>query len=258
MTLHLKSKEFGKIHPKMVPLARVEGGNDDKKIIYLDEHGNGETTEIVLSKGKIIVLPRLDKIEKIFISGVSGSGKSTWLSNWLKEYLKKDHKDEPVFVFSSVSNDAAIDKFDNVERIDCNESLLEEPVDPEDLVDCVVVMDDTDSILNRKVNKYVADLRDNILERGRHTRTRMLCTSHILSNYKATRKLLNEATTTVVFPKSGQTFLIRSFLEKYCGLNKIQIKKFFGLKSRYVSITRQYCPYVMYEKGVYLLNTSDE
>lgn len=257
MSLLIKTKDYGKKHPKLIPLARVEGGSEDKKVIYLDENGEGKTTEIKLTSGKLIVLPRLDKIEKLYVSGVSGSGKSTYISNWLKEYLKKTHKQEPVYVFSSVSYDKILDdKFpDNIERIDCDESLISEPIDPEDLTDCVVLMDDTDSILNKKVNKTIVDLRDNILERGRHTNTRMLCTSHILSNYKATRKLLNEATTVVVFPKSGQSFLIRTFLEKYCGMDKIQIKKFMGLKSRYVSITRQYCPYVMYSSGVYLLNT---
>lgn len=258
MSLLLKAKDYGKKHPKLIPLARIEGGTEDKKIIYLDENGNGET-EIKITSGKLIVLPRLDKIEKLYVSGVSGSGKSTFISNWLKEYLKKAHKNEPVYVFSSVSHDAVLDdKFpENIERVDCNESLISEPIDPEDLEDCVVLMDDTDSILNKKVNKTIVDLRDNILERGRHTNTRMLCTSHILSNYKATRKLLNEATTVVVFPKSGQSFLIRTFLEKYCGLDKAQIKKFMGLKSRWVSITRQYCPYVMYSHGVYLLNCDE-
>ena len=258
MSLLIKDKTYSKKNKDAIPLARIDGGPDDKKLLYLIQDDEKGDTEVKLTKGKLVVLPRLDKVEKIYISGVSGSGKSTWCSSWLKEYLKKENKHDPIYVFSAVAYDKALDdKFeDNIERIDL-EDILTDPIHPNDLENSVVLLDDSDSILDRRVNRVVADLRDNLLECGRHTNTRMLCTSHILSNYKATRKLLNEATTTVVFPKSGQTFLIRTFLEKYCGFSKSQIKKFMGLKSRWVSVSRQYNPYVMYEKGVYMLKDEE-
>jgi hypothetical protein len=259
MSLIIRDKTYHKKHKDSVPLARIEGGPDDKKLIYLIQDEDKGDAEIKLTKGKLVVLPRLDKVEKIYVSGVSGSGKSTWCSSWIKEFLKKDHKHDPVYIFSAVSDDKAFYKFeDNIERIELDSDLLTDPIQPEDLEESIVILDDTDSILNRQINKTVADLRDALLELGRHNNTRMLCTSHILSNYKATRKLLNEATTVVVFPKSGQTFLIRTFLEKYCGLSKQEIKKFMGLKSRYVSISRQYNPYIMYEKGIYMLRDEND
>lgn len=258
MSLLIRDKSYSKKNKDAVPLARITGGPDDKKLIYLIQDEEKGEAEIKLTKGKIVVLPRLDKVEKIYVSGVSGSGKSTWCSSWLKEFLRKDHKHDPIYLVSAVGYDKAFDdKFpDNIERIDL-EDILTDPIHPNDLEDSVVVLDDSDSILDRRVNKVVADLRDNLLECGRHTNTRMLCTSHILSNYKATRKLLNEATTVVTFPRSGGAFHIRTFLEKYCGFSKTQVKKFMGLKSRWCSVSRQYTPYAMHEKGVYLIDNEE-
>jgi hypothetical protein len=54
-------------------------------------------------------------------------------------------------------------------------------------------------------------LRDHILEQGRHFKTRLLITSHLLSNYSSTRRVLNEATAVCVFLKAGGLTILRTF-----------------------------------------------
>ena len=233
MSLVLKDKNYFKIDKKAIPLARIENGTteENKKIVYLIDNEEKGCEEISISKGIFKVLPRLDKIEKIYISAVSGAGKSYWVSNWLHEFLKKTHKEDPVYVFSSVSYDKNLDDefSENIERIDMDEDLISDPLEPQSFEECVTVFDDVDSFPNKKIRNSVCSLRDVLLEIGRHTECRMLCTTHVLRNFQSTMRLLNESTTIVVFPKSGNGRGIRIFLKDYCGLNKSQISKFMKL-----------------------------
>jgi hypothetical protein len=66
--------------------------------------------------------------------------------------------------------------------------------------------------------------------------------------------MLNEATTVCFFPRAGSTYHIKTYLTKYVGLEKNQIKKILNLPSRWVALYRSYPMYVLYEKGIYLLN----
>ena len=258
----MKDKSYGKANPKAIPLARIEGGNseENKKIIYLIKDEQKGLEEIKITKGTLRVLPRFDKVEKIYISGISGAGKSFWCRMWLEEYLKKSHKEDAVYLISSVSYDKNLDDIfeDNLERIPIDSSLVTDPIDPEDLTDCVCLLDDIDSIKSGAIKSELIGLRDTLLEIGRHGNCRMLCTSHVLRNYKATLRLINEASTTVLFPKASGKKSIRTYLSLYLELTKEQIKRFFSLKSRWVSVSTQYERYMMYDKGVIMLRDEGE
>ena len=199
--------------------------------------------------GKMIPIPNKKVVEKLYISGPSGSGKSTYASIWLKEYLRI-YKDDPIFVFSSVGFDQALDKFDPI-RIPMDASVG--GLQPQDFAESVVVFDDVDTITDSRIRKAVCALRDNLLECGRHYETRMVCTSHIISNYSSTRKLLNEATSVTFFPTAGSTFHIKRFLQFYGGLSKKQIERILVLPSRWVTLFKTFPMMVLYEKGSYML-----
>jgi hypothetical protein len=221
----------------------------DEALKDLDKHNK---TEIRLLDGKLQPLPQKDIIEKLYISGPSGAGKSTYASKWLTEF-KKIYQDDPVFVFSAVKYDAVLDKH-NIERIPLNDSLFDNPIDPHsDLVESVVIFDDVDTITNAKIRTAVLALRDMLLECGRHTETRMLNTTHLLCNYGSTRRLLNEATSVVIFPRSGSVNQITRFLTTYMGLNKNQVEKVLNLPSRWVSCNKTYPNYFMHERGAFML-----
>ena len=160
-------------------------------------------------------------------------------------------KDDDIYLFSSITHDKALDKHDPT-RIILDNDLINDPIEPSELENSLVIFDDTDTIRERNMRKYLEVLRDWLLEQGRHFKIRMLITSHLLSNYSSTRRILNEATGVVVFPKSGSgTYHIKNFLKTYCGFDKSQIKKFVNLPSRWVMVYRSYPQYVIYEKGCY-------
>jgi hypothetical protein len=234
-------------------VAKIKGGENDGKYIYLSDKG---VNEIKIPDGIVQILPNNDIVEKIYISAPSGAGKSTFVGNWMKEY-KKIHKEDPIYLFSSVDEDKPLDKHNPI-RIELDDELLDEPLEPVELEKSLVVFDDTDTIRQKEIRSYLASLRDHLLEVGRHYKIRLLITSHLLSNYAHTRRILNEATSVVVFPRAGTgTYHIKSFLKTYCGFDSIQTKKFITLPSRWVLINRGYPQYVIYEKGCYIPKIDD-
>jgi hypothetical protein len=241
-------------------IARIKGGKRDKGFIYLTDENTTDTEaskEIIIKDGVLIPLPNKQVVEKIYVTAPSGSGKSTWTGNYMREY-KKIFRDDPIYLFSSIDHDRALDKYDP-ERVELTEDIIQDPLTPEELQCSLVILDDTDTIRDRRMLITLQKLRDWLLEQGRHFNIRMLVTSHLLSNYQTTRRILNEATTVVVFPRSGSgTFHIKRFLKDYCGMGRREIKKFINLPSRWVSIYRSFPQYVLYEKGVYIPRTEDD
>ena len=229
-------------------IAKIKGGKNDGNYLYMsDTKGDNE---IKITDGKLQPLPNRDIIEKVYISAPSGAGKSTYAGKWVGEFTKM-FKEDDIYLFSSITKDKVLDKYDPT-RITLDNELLNDPIEPSEIPNSLVIFDDTDTIRDRTMRRYMEILRDWILEQGRHFEIRMLITSHLLSNYTATRRILNEATSVVVFPKSGSgTFHIKNFLKTYCGFDKDQIKKFLNLPSRWVAIYRSYPQYVIYEKGAY-------
>ena len=231
-------------------IAVIKGGDRDGQYLYMRESSMG-LKEVVMGKDeKLQPVPDRDIVEKIYISAPSGAGKSTFTANWIREFKKMFRKDE-IYLFSSIASDRVLDKQDPT-RIILDEELLNDPIDVEELDQSLVIFDDTDTIRDKEMRVYLEGLRDHILEVGRHFDVRLLITSHLLSNYSSTRRVLNEATCVVVFPKSGSgTYHIKNFLKIYCGLDSKQIKRFLNLPSRWVAIYRSYPQYVVYEKGAY-------
>lgn len=202
--------------------------------------------------GVINPLPNYEKSERLYIAGPTDSGKSYYVSKLLKQFIKI-FPNKKIWLLSDVDNDETLDSIKNVVRIKLDEELIDNPIAPEELSDSIVVFDDIDSIQNPKLYKSIQALRDSLLRRGRHENISVISTSHLLTNYKETRIILNEVNAVTFFPKSGSSSAIQYLLTKYCGLDKKQIKKIFELPSRWCTVYKNYPCYVMYEKGVYLL-----
>lgn len=209
--------------------------------------------EILLTGNECInVIPNIDTREVCYVAGASGSGKSTWISNYAKEYIKL-FPDNKIFLFSRVDDDKCLDEL-NPNRILMDESLIKDPIHPSELSNSLVVFDDTDTIPDKKLKDALNNLKRDVLEIGRHENIYVCITSHMIANYKETRTVLNEAHLIVFFPSSGSTYQITYMLKQYFGLNKNQIDKILHLPSRWVCAKRTFPQCVLYEKGVYLLS----
>ena len=268
MSLKIKGKSFGKNNDQIIKLALIKNSDKIKKYLYFDKKSdNGEQSIKLTGRDKFQPVPIKIKnqIERLFISGASGSGKSTYLANWLKEWKKiKGNKDKPIYLFSSVEYDDVLDTpFEEniirpLEDMDGDDLLLD-PLQLDDFEEgSVLIFDDVMKIQCIKTRVALQNLMDSMLEIARHSDLTIIATSHILANYKATRTLQNEATSVTIFPRySGGLYGIKQYLEKKIGMDKIEMKQLLSLSknSRFVTIYRNMSPMVVIsEKECYLFD----
>jgi len=257
------------------PVARISGGKNNNEIIYLvmdEEYDNkklnlkylghmedeikqllsGKRKEINISdKGKMVPLPNFETRDTFYLAGPSGSGKSFLASMIINEY-QKVFKNNPFYILSKIEDDKALDKLKPI-RIELNEELIEDPIQPEEFTDSIVLFDDIDTISNTKMLKQLQQLKDSLLECGRHYNAYVLTTAHNMTNNKATKMSLLESYNVCFFPKMGDEYHIRRYLKEYAGLNKEQIEKIYNLPSRWILHHKRAPNYILHEKGIYLI-----
>jgi hypothetical protein len=130
------------------------------------------------------------------------------------------------------------------------------PVEP---TGCLIVYDDVDSMdavsdeLNDAVQKSIKD----ILNVGRSKHMSVIVTSHLGSDYKRTRGVLNECGNIVCFPRGSNPDGIKYVLKKYCALDPATMERVFKLPSRWVCVRRIMPSCVIYEGGCFLTNLPD-
>jgi len=238
------------------PLAKIIESDPKKEtIISLDdkEMDNGFKKIILKKDEKIHHIPNTaQERDIVYICGASGSGKSTYAVNYIKNY-KKAHPKNEVFIFSPVLDDKKMDDA-GIKRVKIDQSLVTSPILPSDLENTCVIFDDIDCIGQKPLRDALYKLMEQILEVGRHKKITCIITNHLATNGKETRKILNEAHTITYFPASGSKKQIDNLLMNYVGMDQKDIKKAKKSGSRWVTIFKHYPQCVMTEKEMYLLN----
>jgi len=197
------------------------------------------------------VAPRLDMVNRLLISGQSGAGKSYFAGCWLQTFLDWAGPRD-VFIFSKVAEDESLDEIEGAQRVDLSE-LPDDPIQVEDLAGAVALFDDVDTISNKKELRAVQDLRNDVLQTGRHDKIQVLTINHLLTNGSETRKALTEATAVVLFPRAGTRLQATRYLRDYCGFERPLVRKIMSVPSRWVYVARTFPPYVVHERGAFLI-----
>ena len=244
-------------------LAKVEGGKYDKKIISVTaEHKTEEDTyskpfHCLTIDGKFQQVPDPETERQIlYITGASGSGKSTYTANYIKNYKKMFPKNE-IYCLSALKDDESLDVI-QPKRIIIDESLVSDPIDIEEFKDSCIVFDDIDVISNKKQRDAVYSLLNQGLETGRHFGVTIIITNHLPTAGKDTRRVLNECHSVTYFPHSGSARALKYLLTEYLGLDKHSMSKIKGLKSRWATVFKNYPNVVMKEKDIWLLSNDDD
>ena len=203
----------------------------------------------------------------IFIVAPSGSGKSTWSARYAVAYqktksLSANSKMPRVIMFSAVPEDDEFDDRIHMKRIAFDDLIDSDgiPTDViqiEDLKDSLVIFDDIDVIPNKRLQKWMTDLRDRCLQIGRHHNISMLCTAHEILNYGATKILHTEANKIVVFPRSGAAEQLKRYFRSKGGLDKEQTDRVMKLQTQWVMLSKSYPRYIMHANGAYFLDSVD-
>ena len=211
-----------------------------------------ETMPFIELNDEVLFKLPLDDHELIFVTGAPKSGKTYWTNEFVKRAIALYKK--KAILITRLNEDETLKNDEKLyTRIVINPELLIDKFTLEDFNDSIVIFDDIESSEYKKVTEYLYDLLSDMAKNGRHHNITIIFTNQMAMMYKRTREILSMLTTLVIFPNSGSAYHMRRLLRTYIGLEKAEVDKVLGLKSRWVSISREKPQYVMYEGGVYLL-----
>lgn len=204
------------------PCAMIEGGEYHGQLVYICPDRNGDFDHLKMdSNAKLKIIPNYNiEREILYIPGASGSGKSYYAKQYMKEY-KRLFPDRDLIVISKVDEDESIDELP-LKRVNI-EALVDNPFEMEDLKNCCVLLDDVDILSDKDQLKAVENLRNQILEIGRHSGTSAVTTTH-----NATRSggksitQCTEAHIVVIFPRSSVSY--ETLLKRHLGWDNKEIE----------------------------------
>lgn len=236
-----------------IPFARIAGGKLNDKFVFINPDSEKGKTVLEFGNDEILIpFPNHKTRDVCYVAGPSGVGKSTYCGQYMYNY-KQLFPNNPMYVFSRLELDKAMKALGAV-AVPINDELTK--LDAiRDLRDCLCVFDDIDTIPEKKLKEKVHALSMDILETGRHNNIYILITSHLINgnDKKICRTYLNEAKSITVFPKGGNARAIRYVMKEYVGLDKKQIEEIIKLKSRWVTVHKNYPQFYFYEHGAKML-----
>lgn len=244
-------------------LCRVEGGKLNNKIISISTKDEDDAditkkfnTLTLTGTSKFQQIPDIETERQIgFITGASGSGKSTYIKKYVMQY-KKAFKKNPIYLFSALKEDESLDEV-KPSRIKIDDDLVSNPIDIEEFKDSLIIFDDIDVIRDKKQRGAVYDILSQVLEVGRHHNISCWVSNHLPTAGKDTRRILNEAHFIVYFPHSGSARQLNYLLQDYIGLDKKDIKKLKNSKSRWATIFKNYPMIAMTEKEIFVISSTE-
>lgn len=235
---HINTSKVG------IPVAIVKGNRKYAKTVFSvskDEEING-FDKLEIEQGAFQVIPNFNSERStVFIAGTSGSGKSYWASEYIKEYQKL-YPDNPVYLITEAIDPDPAFKDLKMKKVDLT-GILEDPIDYTEFNDCLCVLDDVDA-LHGKLYKYIYALRDKLLKNSRKQKVSVITTSHQFTG-RDLQPVLNESQIIVFFPSNYNRSLIY-LLQNYIGLTKDGIKYIRNSKSRWCAYCKTH-PNVLIE-----------
>jgi hypothetical protein len=252
-------EETGLTFCRIVKDSDKENKDKNKKSKYISNEPDDDLvreylTDFKCIKGEKLQLCPVKQKERdiLYIAGQSGSGKSYFSNQYIKEY-KKLHPKNKVFLFSVHESDKSLsDK--NFLKIPLDADFLSLPLTKEDFTNSLTLFDDIDSMKKSKIKTKLEDILRVLLETGRHVNASVIYISHIANKGNETKCILNECSAIVIFPKRMSCRALKYLLSEYVGMNKDQIKRAKNVNSRAITIFRSYPNIVIGEKECYVLD----
>lgn len=250
MSISLSSK-YGK------QIFRVLSGRDKGKTykINIDHDDKKPAITKYKTSGTIQQIPPKKERFTQFIFGASGAGKSHYASRLIKEY-KRINPTNHIYLLSPKNEDEVLDQL-NINRIALNFAnfLGENRID--DLTEwenSLILFDDCEAISDKQMRDSVDSFRNKCLLQGRSYHISIITILHVGMNGNSTKVPLLESQFITVFPNSGSNTQIERLLSTYCGMSKDRIKEALNIKSRAITIHKQYPMYLLSDHSFNLLS----
>lgn len=209
--------------------------------VYFSDNDNGKIKEIQMEKNeKFSITMSSNLIDSLFVVAPRGTGKTTILSN-----IARQHKGH-IYLFSrfdigdKLGEEPAFMGIKNIKKIDCYdlfESNNNEPIDIKEFSNSMVIMDDIQTLKDKKVVKFMNRLRDEILESGRKMNILLLVSEHLLLNHKENAYPLLESKAIIISPM-GNNVQNKFFLRQYCCLDNILINELLESGTRFITVIK--------------------
>lgn len=248
------------------PIAIVKGNkkcSEFNKLVYVNTGtGKGDIKIEIPFECNFEILPNTDenKRDVFYVAGASGSGKSYIATQIAKNYNKL-YTERDIYIVSKLTDDNTINEAGlDIIRIDYRKLI--DNFDINMFHNCMIIFDDCDTI-EGKEGKILKNVIDDIAIMGRkHSEGQgnisLLFLTHYLTNYKATRLILNEATHLILYPQNTSYHPLYYLLKNYVGLDEKDARKLKKLGSRWVCIHKNYPQYLISQFEVRLLNIDEE
>ena len=194
------------------------------------------------------------KREIFLVSGPSGSGKSHWVRNYVRNYLRL-YPDNAVYLISSLKKDSTLDEVGAIQRIDLDKLVASPPKDAYTWSNSLLIIDDVEGLDKLKA-AAVQHVQDIVASEGRHSKTTMIRAAHLATNYKETRLLLQEAHGYVLFPQAGAHSQYMYLLTKYGGMDKKLAQSLLQIPTRWIYIHHTLPKYILTPDSLSLLSMS--
>lgn len=243
-----------------IPIGTIKGGKFDGHTIKLNKSDSKVNQEFLIDdEGK--VAPHYTKQldgkfpNRVAIAGASLCGKSHLAREIAKDYIKNNPGNR-IVLFSAIDNktDGIFNEIeDDIYRIRCDESILDDPIDLPELHDSLVIFDDIDRFPSKELCEELNLLRDKIFNSGRHDNIDVISIGQILLDGKKTKTANTNAFQLASFPQSGSRYQLAEFLRRYMSLPKDMIQKILSIPSRWVIINICNPNYVLHEKGSFVI-----
>ena len=183
-----------------------------------------------------------EQVDRIYICGESGVGKSSFIREYVLKFLEQYPK-ASILLFSSKSEDKQLDDLPNMVRVSIDEDIVNNPYTLDEICSnspiTLTIFDDIEDFSNKKINKEIARLRDEIMRNGRSKGVFSIFSHHNPTDYSHTRNMIFEANKVIIFPRRSGKGTYNYLLEKKLLINKEQIDLINTLKSSYVVICKQ-------------------
>ena len=204
--------------------------------------------KIPTTEGHLEVAPMLEST-RIAVFCPSGVVKSTWISKFIKTYLKY-YPDNQVYVFSPKINDPAFKDIKKLSYVKIDASILKDVLDVSEFKDSICLFDDIESISDKKLNESVRKFRDQCYEVGRSpSNITTIAVHHVILANDKTKIILNESDEVVLFPKSNFS-AISNLCKRYYGFGKDELNYLKNVPSRWVCVKRSFPTTIISEQEI--------